>query len=293
MGNAITGSRPSLLSIAEVAPKNSVSPSPQAASSNMHRLVKGNDGAVVTPSSTTTADTVNKIRPEEQAEVAELLGTLHAALDSLSSKNASELNGRVQEPALHDNSPGSQTLPAAAPEAPGSILPAPDSAPAPANENPTPGKKKKMAEAIANAFSGRAGMIAGAVVFGLVAVSALALISAFPPVLLFVAVFGLAVAGEMRGPVREFQADLRNQRENEEFDHIWNRPDKPDEEEYKEADEPWQLPPAPPTPLPQSVATTQSPVRPAILARPQQQGHASGNDHPPVVAVPLRLPRPS
>ena len=143
-------------------------------------------------------------------------------------------------------------------------------------------------------------MVAGALVFGLVAVSAIALISAFPPVLLFGALFGLAVAAEMRTPVREFQADEHNQREEKKFDAIQENQNYLDEEASMEArmeadkeadkedgietDDSVQLPLAPTAPLP-SLQLPQQPQRPQ---QPQQQ-----QQQQPHTTIPLRLSHPS
>ncbi len=225
-----------------------------------------------------TANRVNNIPPEEQAEVAALLDTLMAALDDLSSKNASQLNASGHATAPDNNlasSPAVRPAETANPVAHNSHRPATD--------NASPGKQNKMSEAISNCFSGRAGTIAGALVFGVVVVSAIALMSAFPPILLFGAVFGIAVAAEMLKPVREFQADLRseheeekfnsnrefqadlrNQQEEDDFNHNWqNRL-----EQEEELDEDLQFPPAPTAPLQPQTPTFITSAQPANIIHP-------------------------
>ena len=230
-----------------------------------------NDPIVAIPDSTKTAQKVDKLNANLQAEIKALFATLQAEIKKKSTEAISKLNNKVQVQA--PDVPDVPDVPDAAdhvtmsPPTQEEHNPGPpeqQSAPAPVNVKPTPGKKTTMSEAISNAFSGRAGTIAGAMVFGLVAVSAITLMSAFPPILLFGALFGLAVAAEMAKPVREFQADLRKQREEEKLDS------KLDEEEDVEVQEqPSPLPHVPTTPLP-----------PPLPAVPTQPPHARPVNQP-------------
>lgn len=234
--------------------------------------------SITPPHPGTTANAVNNIPPEEQAEVAALLDTLRAALDDLSSKNASQLNEIDGATAAANHLPASHAAPPA--EAGHQVAHNP---PRPAHDRATPGKQNKMSEAISNCFSGRVGTVAGALVFGIVVVSAIALMSAFPPVLLFGAVFGIAVAAEMLKPVREFQTDLHNQYEEEKFNHIsqsqtdlhnqhdedeFNRLLDDANEQEQELDGSLQFPVAPTAPLQPQIPALSTSAQPATIVNP-------------------------
>lgn len=72
-----------------------------------------------------------------------------------------------------------------------------------------------MAGNVRNCFGGRLGTLAMAGVFGAAAIGGLALLFAAPSALVIVALFGLAFTAEMVRPVKEFQADIQDKREEE------------------------------------------------------------------------------
>ncbi|MFT5531916.1 MAG: hypothetical protein ACI802_000132 [Candidatus Paceibacteria bacterium] len=216
---------------------------------------------IVTPQAGNTANGVNRIPSDQQAEVEELLEKFVAALDNLSSKNASQLSGHGHAPAIEPNTPNIPTQPPAPPKDPVRQI-----VPSQANTRSSPGKKNTMSEAISNCFSGRYGTVAGAIVFGLVAVSAIALMSTFPPILMFGALFGIAVASEMAKPVREFQTTVRARHAAEKLD----QEQEDDDEQNDTAAEPLQ-PPLPP------MAPPQSPTPAALLPnKPANSSHPVG-----------------
>lgn len=236
------------------------------------------DKIIIAPAPDIIAEEVSERSDDQQAKVSELLATLVAALDHLDKENAEALNEHAPLADTHHEPAASSTAPATGPADSGLAPTRLHSQNQHVDHRVPPGKMTPMAEALRDCFSGRAGTVAGAVVFGLVVVSAVALMSAFPPILLFGALFGLAVAAEMVKPVSQFQTDLR---ENNKWDHAIDEEDGEEDGKEEKADETLALPLAPTTPL-QPAATT---VQPGALVNP-----SPGN--PGTAHVPVHLPIP-